>query len=214
MSLKKIKGFWMIVSAFIPIFWIIICISIFFDMSHLINSTVNQINSTFIGIVSTLEQTTDSLNISVEPIGNLETTLSQVSQRIVTIPVEIKIPEIKIPDTKLPIKLPSIPGFDIPVPGLKDTKNILAENFVILSKINEAIGNIPDIRQIQGYYQEMLLEVQDLAKDLQIIAIKILALILFGAAIIIPLLIRLLITPYLKWTHARVRKGWELISNS
>ncbi|MBF2017308.1 MAG: hypothetical protein IGS23_19315 [Rivularia sp. T60_A2020_040] len=214
MNLKKIKGLWMIVSALMPIFWILICISIFLDVSHLINGTVNQVNSTFVGIVSTLEQTTDSLNISVEPIGNLETTLSQLSQKINTIPVEIKIPELKIPDTKLPVKLPSIPGFDIPVPGLKDTKNILAENFVILSKFNELIGSIPDIKEIQGYYQEMLLEVQNLVKELQIIALKILALILFGAAIMIPLLIRLLITPYLKWTHTRVRKGWELMSNS
>ncbi|MGF1677217.1 MAG: hypothetical protein ACFCUV_26550 [Rivularia sp. (in: cyanobacteria)] len=84
---------------------------------------------------------------------------------------------------------------------------------VILSKFNEIIGSIPDTTQ-KGYYQEMLLEVQNLVKDLQIITIKILALILFGATIIIPLLIRLLITPYLKWTHSRVRKGWELISNS
>ncbi|MGF1677216.1 MAG: hypothetical protein ACFCUV_26545 [Rivularia sp. (in: cyanobacteria)] len=101
MSLNKIKGLWMIVSAFMPIFWILICISIFIDVSHLINVTVNQVNSTFVGIVSTLEQTTDSLNISVEPIGNLETTLSQLSQKINTIPIEIKIPELKIPFSKI-----------------------------------------------------------------------------------------------------------------
>ncbi len=210
MILNKTKGLWMIVSAFIPIFWIIIFLSLFIDLSDLINGSVNQINSTFAGVAATLEQAT-SINFSIEPISNLQTTLSQVSQQINTIPVEINFPEIRIPDTKLPIKIPSIPGFDIPVPGLKDVKNVLGENLVILSKFNDKIADIPDIKQIQGYYQEMAVGVQNLVKDLQAIAIKILALIVVGVAIVVPFIIRLFVTPYIKWTHGRVRKGWELI---
>ena len=104
MSLKKIKGLYRIINAFIPIVWIMIFVSIFFDVSHLANTSINRINGTFISAIATLEEAADSLNNSVKSIGNLEATLSQVSQQIKSIPEEIKIPDIQIPDANFPIK--------------------------------------------------------------------------------------------------------------
>lgn len=214
MIVKKIKGLWMIITAFIPIIWIMIFVNILFDVNHLVNSSLNTINSTFSGMVATFENSANSLNNSVEsPIRNIEKSLSEVSQRVNSIPVNIQTPDIQLPDAKLPFELPTIPSFDISIPGLKDVKNILTKNFNILDKFNEVIGNIPNFEQNQVYFQEMVIGVQNSVKELQIITIKIIALVIIGAIIIIPFLMRLFITPYIRWTHSRLRKGWELMSN-
>ncbi|MGB6299441.1 MAG: hypothetical protein WBF90_25130 [Rivularia sp. (in: cyanobacteria)] len=213
MIINKIKGLWMIFTAFIPIVWIVIFLNILFDVNHLAHSSVNTINSTFSEITATFDNSANSLNNSMEPIRNLEKSLSEVSQRVNNIPVDIQTPVIKLPDAKLPFELPTIPSFDILIPGLKDVKNILANNFDILDKFNETIGSISNFEQSQTYYQETILGIQNSIQELQTIAIKIIILVVVGAIIIIPFLIRLFITPYIKWTRNRITTGWKLIRN-
>lgn len=213
MILNKIKGLWMITTAFIPIVWIVIFLNIIFDINHLANSSINTVNSTFSGMTATFDSSANSLNNSMEPIRNLEKSLSEVSQRVNNIPVNIQTPDINFPDTRLPFELPTIPSFDILIPGLKDVKNILTKNFDILDKFNELIGSISNFEQNQAYYQEIILSVQESIKEVQIIAFKIIALVVIGAIITIPFLIRLLITPYIRWTHNRITTGWKLIRN-
>lgn len=214
MITKRITGLWMILTAFIPILWIMIFLNIIFDVSHLANSSLNTIDRTFSGMVATLDNSTKSLHNSMEPIRNLEKSLSEVSQKVSNIPVNIQTPEIKLPDAQLPFELPTISSIDILIPGLNDVKNILNQNFDILDKFNEAIGSIANFEQNQVYYDEIILGIQNSTKELQNIAIKILALIIIGGIIIIPLLIKLLITPYFKWTYRRITTGWKLIINS
>jgi hypothetical protein len=211
--MNKIKGLWMIFTAFIPIVWIVIFLNILFDVNHLAHSSVNTINSTFSEITATFDNSANSLNNSMQPIRNLEKSLSEVSQRVNNIPVDIQTPVIKLPDAKLPFELPTIPSFDILIPGLKDVKNILANNFDILDKFNETIGSISNFEQSQTYYQETILGIQNSIQELQTIAIKIIILVVVGAIIIIPFLIRLFITPYIKWTRNRITTGWKLICN-
>ncbi len=213
MIMNKIKGLWMIFTAFIPIVWIVIFLNILFDVNHLAHSSVNTINSTFSEITATFDNSANSLNNSMQPIRNLEKSLSEVSQRVNNIPVDIQTPVIKLPDAKLPFELPTIPSFDILIPGLKDVKNILANNFDILDKFNETIGSISNFEQSQTYYQETILGIQNSIQELQTIAIKIIILVVVGAIIIIPFLIRLFITPYIKWTRNRITTGWKLICN-
>ncbi len=213
MILNKIKGLWMITTAFIPIVWIVIFLNIIFDINHLANSSINTVNSTFSGMTATFDSSANSLNNSMEPIRNLEKSLSEVSQRVNSIPVNIQTPDINFPDTRLPFELPTIPSFDILIPGLKDVKNILTKNFDILDKFNELIGSISNFEQNQAYYQEIILSVQESIKEVQIIAFKIIVLVVIGAIITIPFLIRLLITPYIRWTHNRITTGWKLIRN-
>jgi len=213
MILNKMKGLWMIVTAFIPIIWIVILMNIIFDINHLANSSIKTVNSAFSEMVSTFENSANSLNNSVEPIRNLEKSLSEVSQKVNNIPVNIQTPVITMADAKLPFELPSIPSFDILIPGLKDVKNILTNNFDILDKFNQQIGSISNFEQSQIYYQAIILSVQESIKELQIIVFKIIALAVVGAIIIIPFLIRLLITPYIRWTHNRITTGWKLIRN-
>ena len=211
MILNKIKGLWMITTAFIPIVWIMIFLNILFDVNHLAHSSVSTINSTFSGMTATFDNSANSLNNSMEPIRNLEKSLSEVSQRVNNIPVNIQTPDINFPDARLPFELPTIPSFDILIPGLKDVKNILTKNFDILDKFNELIGSISNFEQNQAYYQEIILGIQNSIKELQTIAIKVIALVVVGAIIIIPFLIRLFITPYIKWTRNRITTGWKLI---
>ena len=211
MVLSKIKGLWMIITAFIPIIWIVIFLNIIFDINHLAHSSVKTINNSFSGMVATLDSSTNSLSNSVEPIRNLENTLSEVSQKVNNIPVNIQTPPITFPDVKLPFELPTIPSFDILIPGLKDVKNILDNNFDILNKFHQEISSIASFEQSQAYYQGMILSIQESFKELQIIAFKVIALVVIGAIVVIPLLIRLLITPYIRWTHNRITTGWKLI---
>lgn len=211
MVLSKFKGLWMIFTAFIPIIWIVIFLNILFDVNHLAHSSVKTINSSFSGIVTSLDSSTNSLSNSVEPIRNFENTLSEVSQKVNNIPVNIQTPAITLPDAKLPFELPTIPSFDIFIPGLKDVKNILANNFDILNKFNQEITSIAGFEQTQRYYQGVILSVQESIKEMQIIAFKIIALVVIGAIIVIPFLIKLLITPYIRWTRNRITTGWKLI---
>ena len=211
MVLSKIKGLWMILTAFIPVVWIVIFLNILFDVNHLAHSSVKTINSSFSGMVATLDSSTNSLNNSVEPIRNLENTLSEVSQKVNNIPVNIQTPPITFPDVKLPFELPTIPSFDILIPGLKDVKNILDNNFDILNKFHQEISSITSFEESQTYYQGIILSVQESIKELQIIAFKVIALVVIGAIVVIPFLIRLLITPYIRWTHNRITTGWKLI---
>lgn len=211
MILSKFKGLWMIFTALIPIIWIAILLNILFDVNHLAHSSVKTINSSFSGIITSLDSSTNSLSNSVEPIRNFENTLSEVSQKVNNIPVNIQTPAITLPDAKLPFELPTIPSFDIFIPGLKDVKNILANNFDILNKFNQEITSIAGFEQTQRYYQGVILSVQESIKEMQIIAFKIIALVVIGAIIIIPFLIKLLITPYIRWTRNRITTGWKLI---
>lgn len=211
MVLSKIKGLWMILTAFIPVVWIVIFLNILFDVNHLAHNSVKTINSSFSGMVATLDSSTNSLNNSVEPILNLENTLSEVSQKVNNIPVNIQTPPITFPDVKLPFELPTIPSFDILIPGLRDVKNILDNNFDILNKINQEISSIASFEESQKYYQGIILSVQQSFKELQTIAFKVIALIVIGAIVVIPFLIKLLITPYIRWTHNRITTGWKLI---
>ena len=211
MVLSKIKGLWMIFTAFIPIVWVMIFLNILFDVNHLAHSSVNTINSTFSGITATFDNSANSLNNSMEPIRNLENSLSEVSQKVSNIPVDIQTPAIKLTDAKLPFELPTIPSFDILIPGLKQVKDILANNFDILDKFNETIGSISNFEQNQAYYQEIILGIQNSIKELQTIAIKVIIFVAVGAIIIIPFLIRLFITPYIRWTRNRITRGWMLI---
>lgn len=211
MILSKFKGLWMIFTALIPIIWIAMLLNILFDVNHLAHSSVKTINSSFSGIITSLDSSTNSLSNSVEPIRNFENTLSEVSQKVNNIPVNIQTPAITLPDAKLPFELPTIPSFDIFIPGLKDVKNILANNFDILNKFNQEITSIAGFEQTQRYYQGVILSVQESIKEMQIIAFKIIALVVIGAIIIIPFLIKLLITPYIRWTRNRITTGWKLI---
>lgn len=194
MILNKIKGLWMIISAFIPIIWIGIFINMLLDINHLFNSYLNTINSAFAGITSTLNQSADALNDSVEPIREVQVYLSDVSQKISS-----------IPDT--------IPRFNLSVPGITDVKNLLVNNFNILDKLSEVVNDITSIGQIQGYYQQIVVGIQKAVQELQIIGIKILTLIILGLMIVIPFLIQVFITPYIRWAHRRVKRGWQLINN-
>lgn len=213
MVVNKIKGLWMIFTALIPIVWIMIFLNILFDVNHLAHSSVNTINSTFSGMTATFDNKANSLNNSMEPIRNLEKSLSEVSQKVNNIPVNIQTPDIVFPDARLPFELPTIPSFDILIPGLKDVKNILANNFDILDKFNELIGSISNFEQNQAYYQEIILGIQNSIKELQTIAIKVIILVVVGAIILIPFLIKLFITPYIRWTRNRITTGWKLIRN-
>ena len=195
----------------IPILWIIILLNILFDVNHLAHSSVKTINSSFSGIVATLDSSTNSLSNSVEPIRNLENTLSEVSQKVNNIPVNIQTPPITLTDVKLPFELPTIPSFDILIPGLKDVKNILDNIFDILNKFHQEISSITSFEESQTYYQGIILSVQESIKELQIIAFKVIALVVIGAIVVIPFLIRLLITPYIRWTYNRITTGWKLI---
>lgn len=211
MILSKIKGLWMIFTALIPIIWIAIFLNIIFDVNHLAHSSVKTINSSFSGMITTLDNSTNSLSNSVEPIRNLEKTLSDVSQKVSNIPVNIQTPAITLPDARLPFDLPTIPSFEILIPGLKDVKNILGNNFDILNKFNQEISSIVGFEESQRYYQGIVLSVQESFKELQIIAFKIIALVVIGAIIVIPFLVKLLITPYIRWTRNRITTGWKLI---
>ena len=211
MVVNKIKGLWMIFTAFIPIVWVMIFLNLLFDVNHLAHSSVNTINSTFSGITATFDNSANSLNNSMEPIRNLEKSLSEVSQKVSNIPVNIQTPAIQLTDAKLPFELPAIPSFDILIPGLTQVKDILANNFDILDKFNETIGSISNFEQNQAYYQEIILGIQNSIKELQAIAIKVIILVVVGAIIIIPFLIRLFITPYIRWTRNRITTGWKLI---
>ena len=211
MVVNKIKGLWMIFTAFIPIVWVMIFLNLLFDVNHLAHSSVNTINSTFSGITATFDNSANSLNNSMEPIRNLENSLSEVSQKVSNIPVDIQTPEIILPDAKFPFELPDIPSFDILIPGLTQVKDILANNFDILDKFNETIGSISNFEQNQAYYQEIILGIQNSIKELQTIAIKVIIFVVVGAIIIIPFLIRLFITPYIRWTRNRITRGWMLI---
>lgn len=211
MVVNKIKGLWMILTAFIPIVWIMIFLNILFDVNHLAHSSVNTINSTFSGMTATFDNSANSLNNTMEPIRNLEKSLSEVSQKVNNIPVNIQTPDIKFPDARLPFELPTIPSFDILIPGLTQVKDILANNFDILDKFNETIGSISNFEQNQAYYQEIILGIQNSIKELQTIATKVIILVIVGAIIIIPFLIRLFITPYIRWTRNRITTGWKLI---
>lgn len=211
MVVNKIKGLWMILTAFIPIVWIMIFLNILFDVNHLAHSSVNTINSTFSGMTATFDNSANSLNNTMEPIRNLEKSLSEVSQKVNNIPVNIQTPDIKFPDARLPFELPTIPSFDILIPGLTQVKDILANNFDILDKFNETIGSISNFEQNQAYYQEIILGIQNSIKELQTIAIKVIILVIVGAIIIIPFLIKLFITPYIRWTRNRITTGWKLI---
>lgn len=211
MVVNKIKGLWMILTAFIPIVWIMIFLNILFDVNHLAHSSVNTINSTFSGMTATFDNSANSLNNTMEPIRNLEKSLSEVSQKVNNIPVNIQTPDIKFPDARLPFELPTIPSFDILIPGLTQVKDILANNFDILDKFNETIGSISNFEQNQAYYQEIILGIQNSIKELQTIAIKVIILVVVGAIIIIPFLIKLFITPYIRWTRNRITTGWKLI---
>lgn len=211
MVVNKIKGLWMILTAFIPIVWIMIFLNILFDVNHLAHSSVNTINSTFSGMTATFDNSANSLNNTMKPIRNLEKSLSEVSQKVNNIPVNIQTPDIKFPDARLPFELPTIPSFDILIPGLTQVKDILANNFDILDKFNETIGSISNFEQNQAYYQEIILGIQNSIKELQTIAIKVIILVVVGAIIIIPFLIKLFITPYIRWTRNRITTGWKLI---
>lgn len=210
MIVNKIKGLWMIFTALIPIAWIMIFLNILFDINHLAHSSVNTINSTFSGM-TVFSDSANSLNNSMEPIRSLEKSLSEVSQKVYNIPVDIQTPVITFPDANLPFELPTIPSFDVLIPGLKDVKNILANNFDILDKFNQLIASISNFEQNQVYYQEIILGIQNSIKELQTIAIKIIVLVVVGAIIIIPFFIKLFITPYFRWTHNRITTGWKLI---
>ncbi|MEM9927236.1 MAG: hypothetical protein AAF915_26420, partial [Cyanobacteria bacterium P01_D01_bin.50] len=73
--------------------------------------------------------------------------------------------------------------------------------------------NIPNLEAIREDSQKIVVEVQKLFKALQLLANKILILIVLGAMIIIPLIMRLIITPFIRWFYITIRRGWELIIN-
>lgn len=192
MILKKIRGLWMILTAFIPIIWIVLFINIIIDVYHLINSYLNTFNNAFTEISATLEQSANSINNSVEQIREVQDNLSNVSEKINNIPE-------------------TIPGFNISVPGIEDLKNMLKNNFNILEGFSDVIDDITVIGKIQGYYQEIVTEVQKSVKTLQIIGIKFLVLIVFAVTMIVPCLIQIFIIPYFRWTQNRIKRGWQLI---
>ncbi len=233
--LKKLKGLYIIINALIPIVWIIIFFSIFFDVSHLVNSSVNRINSTFISMVTTLEQATNSLNSSVQPIDNLEATLFQVSQKISSIPESIKIPDIQIPDANLPLKpkvkiidnsapifrieidnikidMPTIPGFTIPLVNLDNLKTFLKTDIEILSELKQIVGIIPNLDVVKEYGQEIVFGTGEIGNLIQSIANKFIILFIIVASIS-AIAIPLLIFKYLKWVGDRFTKGWLLLNN-
>ena len=191
----------MIVSAFIPIIWIIIFISIFFDIWNLLNGPIFQINSLIDSIINHLKGTTDFLIKSVKPMGSLGDKLFEVTQEIKDIPIEVKT---------------TISGRDIAIsiPGLKEVKSILESNLNILNTLTQVVSKITSLSVIQQEITEIQQEVTIFNHQLQEIAVKILALIVLAVTIIIPLLIQLLITPYIRWANHRIRRGWELTMNN
>ncbi|MEM9926740.1 MAG: hypothetical protein AAF915_23825 [Cyanobacteria bacterium P01_D01_bin.50] len=233
MSLKKIKGLYTIINPFIPIIWITIFVSIFFDVSHLANTSINRINGTFISAIATLEEAADSLNNSVKSIGNLEATLSQVSQQINSIPEEIKIPDIQIPDANLPIKpkvkisnglvprvsidnirvdMPTIPGLAIPLVNIDKLKDFLEIDLDILKSLNQLIGIIPNLDALKEYGEEIIYGTGEIGNLIQSIVQKFIFL-LITVAIIAMIAIPILILKYFNWFRDQIVQGWLLLNN-
>jgi hypothetical protein len=237
---RKINGLLIIIIALMPVILIttftITLMTVVNDVKTFVNGPINEINTTLIQVRQTASQAGEAIGKSLEPIKEVNQDIKQALKQVdnLYLPEKVSLPNIGIPNLQLPVKpdvtisgkfppkvnikmedisvtMPTIPGFDIPVPGLKDVKNILENNFIILGQFSEVVGSIPYLEPIREDSQKIVIGVQNLVKDLQTIAIKILALIVLGAMIIIPFLIRLFITPYIKWAHGRVRKGWELI---
>jgi len=88
------------------------------------------------------------------------------------------------------------------VPIIKDIKVI---------DFSDAFNGIPQIQELFGYSQRILLQLEQSFKELQNIAIEILSLIALGATIIILLFLQLFIVPYIRWTNNKIRRGWRLI---
>ncbi len=233
MILKKIKGLYMIINPHIPIICMIIFVSIFFDLSHLANTSVNRINNTFVGAIATLEKAADSLNNTVESIGNLEATLSQVYRQINSIPEEIKIPDIQIPDANLPIKpkvkisknlvprvsldnirvdMPTIRGFGIPLVNIDQLKDVLETNIKILEAFKQLIGIIPNLDAVKEYGQNIINRTGEIGNLIQSIVDKFMFLFIMLAIIAI-IGAPGLIFKYLNWVRYQVTKGWLLLNN-
>ncbi|MGD1914320.1 MAG: hypothetical protein ACFB2X_26830 [Rivularia sp. (in: cyanobacteria)] len=238
----KISGLLMIIYALIPMILItaftITLLTIVNDVRIFVSGPINEINTTLIQVRQTAEQAGEQLGKSLEPIQQVNRDIQKALKQVdnLYIPDKISVPNLGIPNLKLPVKpnvkisgklppkvnikmdkvsvnMPSIRGFDIPVPGLKDVKSILENNFVILGQFNEVVGNIPNLEAIREDSQKIVVEVQKLFKDLQSIGYKILILIILGAMILIPIIMKLIITPFIRWFYITIRRGWELISN-
>ncbi len=237
---RKINGLLIVIYALMPVILIttftITLLTVINDVTTFISGPVNQINTTLTQARTSAEQAGEAIGKSLEPIQQVNQEIKEALKKVdnLYIPEKVSLPNLGIPNLQLPVKpdvrisgefppkvnirmqdisvaMPTIPGFDIPVPGLTDVKNILENNFVILSQFSEVVGSIPYLETIREDSQNIVIGVQNLVKDLQIIAIKILALIVLAAMTIIPFLIKLFIVPYIRWAQVRVRKGWELI---
>ncbi|MEM9926741.1 MAG: hypothetical protein AAF915_23830, partial [Cyanobacteria bacterium P01_D01_bin.50] len=213
---RKISGVLIVIYALIPMILItaftITLLTIVNDVRIFVSGPINEINTTLIQVKQTAEQAGEQLGKSLEPIKQVNRDIQEVLKEVdnLYIPDKITVPNLGIPSVKLPVKpnvkiksklppkvnvkmedvsvrMPTIPGFDIPVPGLRNVKSILENNFVILGQFNEIVGNIPNLEAIREDSQKIVVEVQKLFKALQLLANKILILIVLGAMIIIPL---------------------------
>ncbi|GEM_PF-3569105 len=239
---RKIRGLLMIVYGSMPIILITIftitLLGIVNDVRIFVSGPINEINTTLIQVKETAEKAGEKIGKSLEPIQQINQEIQQGLNQIDTlyIPDKITVPNLGIPRVELPVKpnvkisgklppkvnikmenvsvnMPTIPGFDVPIPGFTDVKNILENNFVILGQFSEVVGSIPYLESIREDSQIIVTEVQELVKELQFVAIKFLVLIVLGIIILIPVIIRLFVTPYITWTYGKFKRGWQLMTS-
>jgi hypothetical protein len=113
--------------------------------------------------------------------------------------------------TSVSVAMPTVPGFNLSVNGLQRVKDVLRDNLNILGKLNGITAALPDLSALSLHARSIGESVRTLASGMIRIGIKVLAIVILMALIVVPWAFNVYVVPYARWSLGSFRAGWDLL---
>ena len=214
--------------------FLIVLLTIINDVRGLVTGPLENVQTALVEIKDVAQDLGDTAGTIVEPIQDINQRLADALSTLESIPTQLEIPSLNLPDVNLPVEpavsigegfppsvdvtmknvsvqIPSIPSFSVDFPGLGEIAGVLTNNLNILGSLSNVLADLPGLDALRQESSKIVEASYTIFKMLKTVAIKVLVLTLLAALILIPLCIRVYISPYITWANKMLRKGWKLM---
>lgn len=168
-----------------------------------------------------------------EDIGFRPTLWRPDGQRLMVVPARFPMPKVDNPQPSIPtpnvptpvpsvrvewhhrrVQLPAIPAATVPMPGLRQVKNLLSQNVAILGEFDQLVRTIPILETLRSYAATIMDNLQPWLRAFSRLGSKVLLLIALIVCLAAPIFIRLYVVTYVHHLLEQFRTGWALLPHA
>lgn len=238
---RKAQGILIILYGLMPAILVasffIVLLTIINDVRGLVAGPLENVQTALVEIKDVAQDIGDTASTIVEPIKNINQGLEDALSTLESLPTQLEIPSLKLPDVNLPVEpdvsvgsgfpptvdvtmknvsvtIPAIPSFTVDFSGLGQITGVLTDNLNILGALSDVIADLPGLDTLREESSEIIDASYKIFKILKTISIKVLIIALLAAFVLIPLWIRLYLSPYMTWAKNMFKKGWKFLNET